>query len=176
MPNALPPHREAPNVSAQQRLHMVELAVANEPLLAVDARELQRDRPSWTIDTLLSLRTELQAGDQLFFILGWDAFCGLPGWQRWRELLDYCHLLVLQRPDMQAQLPQAVEQLIEGKKVACWQDVQGPAGSVLFLRQTPLAISATTIRQLLAEEKSVRYLVPDAVLDFIQTRALYAPV
>lgn len=176
VPNALPPHRAAPNVSAQQRLQMVELAIANEPLLTVDARELKRDKPSWTIDTLISLRQELAPHDQLFFVLGWDAFCGLSSWHRWDELLEHCHLLVLQRPDMQLQAPAAVHALIDNKVATDWQEITSPAGSVVFLQQTPLAVSATQIRALLSEGENIRYLVPDAVLEFIQTQGLYRPV
>lgn len=176
VPNALPPHRAAPNVNAQQRLRMVELAIANEPLLSVDARELKRDKPSWTIDTLISLRQELAQQDQLFFVLGWDAFCGLPSWHRWTELLEHCHLLVLQRPDVQVEVPAAVQELVDSKAVAKWQNIVNPAGSVVFLQQTPLAVSATQIRKLLGEGKNIRYLVPDTVFEFIQTQGLYQPV
>lgn len=176
VPNALPPHKATPNVTALQRLQMVELAIAHEPLLSVDTRELERDKPSWTIDTLVSLRQELAKQDQLFFVLGWDAFCGLPSWHRWTELLEHCHLLVLQRPDAQVEVPAAVQELIESKTVAEWQDIVSPAGSVVFLQQTPLAVSATQIRKLLGEGKNIRYLVPDTVLEFIQTQGLYKPV
>jgi nicotinate-nucleotide adenylyltransferase len=95
IPNARPPHRSAPEVSAQDRLAMVTLAVADAGVLQVDDRELQRDTPSYSIDTLESLRSELAVDDQLFLLLGWDAFCGLPTWQRWDELLQHCHILVL---------------------------------------------------------------------------------
>ena len=78
---------------------MVECAVAGVPPLTVDDRELQRDKPSYTIDTLESMRAELAAETRLFLLLGWDAFCGLPTWHRWEELLQHCHILVLQRPD-----------------------------------------------------------------------------
>lgn len=176
LPNAQPPHRASPDVSAQQRLHMVQLAVADEPLLGVDARELERDTPSWTIDTLIALRQELHKADQLFFILGWDSFCTLPSWHRWRELLTHCHLVVLQRPDMAVEIPSAMRELINTAQVQQWQDIQGPAGSVFFLQQTPLAVSATGIRALLGQGKSVRYLVPDTVLKFIHTQGLYQSV
>ncbi len=76
LPNARPPHRETPQVSAAQRLAMVERAVAGVERLTVDPRELQRDKPSYTIDTLESVRAELAADDQLFMLIGWDAFCG----------------------------------------------------------------------------------------------------
>ena len=74
VPSARPPHRDTPQVSAQQRLEMVQLAVADVEMLSVDDRELRRDKPSWSIDTLLSLRAELDEQDQLLLILGWDAF------------------------------------------------------------------------------------------------------
>ncbi len=173
VPNALPPHRAAPNVSAQQRLQMVELAIANEPLLTVDARELKRDKPSWTIDTLISVRQELAPHDQLFFVLGWDAFCGLSSWHRWDELLEHCHILVLQRPDADIEAPQVLRDLVAAKSVNDPQTLLGPSGQIAFVWQTPLAISATQIRHLLATQRCVRYLVPDTVFQYIYTHQLY---
>src|SRR5699024_5725010 len=167
IPNAQPPHRDAPQVSAQQRLEMVQLAVADVAVLSVDGRELQRHKPSWTIDTLLSLRAELDDEDQLLLILGWDAFCGLPSWHRWDELLDYCHILVLQRPDADIEAPQLLRDLVAAKSVSDPDALQGPSGQIAFVWQTPLAISATQIRQLLATQRCVRYLVPDAVFKYI---------
>jgi nicotinate-nucleotide adenylyltransferase len=149
-PNARPPHRDTPQVSALDRLAMVECAVAGVATLVVDPRELQRDKPSYTIDTLELMRAELAADDQLFLLLGWDAFCGLPMWHRWEELLQHCHILVLQRPDADSEPPDALRNLL-----------------------APLAVSATQIRQLLASGKSVRYLVPDAVLAYIDAHGLY---
>jgi nicotinate-nucleotide adenylyltransferase len=87
--------------------------------------------------------------------LGWDAFCGLPTWHRWEELLQHCHILVLQRPDADSEPPDALRNLLA------------------FVWQTPLAVSATQIRQLLASGKSVRFLVPDAVLAYIDAHGLY---
>ena len=173
IPSARPPHRQAPQVSAADRLAMVALAVAGSPPLQVDDRELQRDRPSYSIDTLLSLRGELAAGDQLLLLLGWDAFCGLPSWHRWDELLNHCHLLVLQRPDAGGVLPPALSQLLAPREVKDPQALRGPCGQIALLRQTPLAVSATQIRHLLASGKSARFLVPDPVLAYIHTHGLY---
>ncbi len=173
IPSAQPPHRQTPQVSAQQRLEMVQLAVADVELLSVDDRELRRDKPSWSIDTLLSLRAELNEQDQLLLILGWDAFCGLPSWHRWDELLEYCHIVVLQRPDADIEAPQVLRDLVAAKSVSGPQTLQGPSGQIAFVWQTPLAISATQIRQLLATQRCVRYLVPDAVFKYIYTHRLY---
>ncbi len=173
IPNARPPHRETPSCSAEDRLAMVRLAVADLPPLAVDARELERERPSYTIDTLISLRHELGADDQLLLIVGWDAFCGLPTWHRWEELLEHCHILVLQRPDAGSEAPQVLRDLVAARSVPDPQALAGAAGQIAFVWQTPLEVSATQIRQLLANGKSVRFLVPDAVLAYINAHGLY---
>ncbi|AIR89262.1 nicotinate-nucleotide adenylyltransferase [Pseudomonas cremoricolorata] len=173
LPNARPPHRETPQVTAQQRLAMVCGAVEGAAPLRVDARELARDKPSYTIDTLESLRAELGADDQLFMVLGWDAFCGLPSWHRWEELLQHCHILVLQRPDADVEPPFELRNLLAARSESDPTAMSGPAGNISFVWQTPLAVSATQIRQLLASGKSVRFLVPDAVLAYIEAHDLY---
>ena len=173
IPSATPPHRATPQVSATQRLAMVRAAVEGVPGLSVDDRELQRNTPSWTIDTLESLRAELSTDDQLFLLLGWDAFCGLPDWLRWEELLSHCHLLILQRPDADAEAPETLRDLIAARSVTEPQLLDGPAGKIAFVWQTPLAISATQIRQLLANGRSARFLVPDNVLTYIHAHRLY---
>ncbi|WP_455230170.1 nicotinate-nucleotide adenylyltransferase [Geopseudomonas aromaticivorans] len=173
IPSARPPHRGTPQVSAQARLDMVRLAVADVPPLNVDDRELWRDRPSWTIDTLESLRAELGGEVQLLLLVGWDAFCGLPTWHRWQELLDHCHILVLQRPDAGSEAPEALRNLLAARSVADPQALKGPAGQIAFVWQMPLAISATQVRERLGSGRSIRFLVPDAVLAYIHAHGLY---
>ena len=173
IPNFRPPHRDTPQVKPAQRLAMVELAVAGVDPLVVDDRELKRDKPSYTIDTLESLRGELDEQDQLFLLVGWDAFCGLPTWHRWEELLEHCHIVVLQRPDADSEPPEDLRDLLAARSVADPKAMTGPAGQITFVWQTPLAVSATQIRQLLSQGRSVRYLVPDAVLNYIEAHGLY---
>ena len=173
IPAARPPHRGQPQTSAEDRLAMVRSAVAGVAPLTVDDRELKRDKPSYTIDTLESLRAELAAHDQLFLILGWDAFCGLPGWHRWSELLEHCHILVWQRPDADSEPSQELRDLLAARSISDPQALDGPGGKIAIVWQTPLQVSATQIRQLLASGRSVRYLVPDAVLAYIQAHGLY---
>ncbi|MFC3608633.1 nicotinate-nucleotide adenylyltransferase [Stutzerimonas tarimensis] len=173
IPSARPPHRETPNSSAEHRLAMVRCAVGDLAPLSVDARELARDKPSYSLDTLQSLRSELGAEAQLFMLLGWDAFCGLPGWHRWTELLDHCHILVLQRPDADSEAPETLRDLLAARSEADPMALSGPGGQIAFIWQSPLAVSATQIRQLLAAGRSVRFLVPDAVLAYINAHGLY---
>lgn len=173
IPSARPPHRGAPQVSAEARLDMARLAVQGVAPLTVDDRELRRDRPSWTIETLESLRGELGAEVRLFLLLGWDAFCGLPGWHRWEELLEHCHILVLQRPDADSDAPETLRNLLAARSVADPRSLDGPAGQIAFVWQMPLAVSATQLRERLAAGRSIRFLVPDAVLAYIHAHGLY---
>ena len=172
-PNAQPPHRGEPLAGARHRLAMVEQAVQGVAPLTVDDRELRRDKRSYTIDTLESMRAELGEHDQLMLLLGWDAFCGLPSWHRWEELLQHCHIVVLQRPDANSEPPDALRNLLAARSAGNPQALEGPGGQITFVWQTPLAVSATQIRQLLASGKSVRFLVPDAVLAYIDAHGLY---
>lgn len=175
IPSARPPHRGQPRASAEQRLAMVQLATGGVTGLMVDDRELQRDRPSYTVETLESLRSELGDTVTLFMILGWDAFGGLPAWHRWEELLGLCNLVVLQRPDYDPELPEVLKDLLAARSVSDPGSVSARYGQIICLAQTPLAISATHIRQLVAERRSPRFLLPDAVLDYIETHGLYLP-
>ena len=176
IPSARPPHREVPGASADQRLAMVQLAVGKGGDLQVDDRELCREKPSYTLDTLESLRAELGSEVALFMVLGWDAFCGLPSWHRWQELLGLAHIVVLQRPDYDMDVPEVLKDLLAARSVDDPQRLANvSAGHVFCLSQTPLAISATHIRGLVASGASPRFLLPDAVLDYIETKGLYRP-
>ena len=173
IPNSRPPHRDTPSSSALDRLAMVRLAVTDLAPLTVDARELERDRPSYTIDTLELVRAELADDDLLFLLLGWDAFCGLPGWHRWEQILDHCHILVMQRPEADSEAPEALRDLLAARTVTDPGAITGGGGQIAFVWQAPLEVSATRIRQFLASGKSVRFLVPDTVLAYINAHGLY---
>ncbi len=100
IPSFIPPHRGKPGASAKQRLEMLRLAVADVPDYEVDERELQRGGPSYTVETLQSLRNEL--GDQpLCWVMGLDAFLGLASWYQWRRITELAHIVVTQRPGSQ---------------------------------------------------------------------------
>lgn len=175
VPSARPPHRAIPGADAEQRLDMVRLAVRGDTGLQVDDRELLRERPSYTVETLELVRAESGTDAALFFVLGWDAFCALPSWHRWPELLDLCSLVVLQRPDYDLEVPEVLKDLMAARSVTDPAEARATHGEIIPLVQTPLAISATHIRSLLAERRSPRFLLPDAVLDYIETKGLYQP-
>lgn len=176
IPAGQPPHRGAPRTAAPHRLEMVRRAIAGNPRFAVDAREVQSPRPSYTVDTLTALRAELGDEQPLWLLLGADAFLGLPSWHEWRRLFELAHIAVAARPGAQLMqsdaMPEVLKNEVSQRQVAAGPDT-GPAGSVLLRQTPPLDISATAIRDTLARHGSARYLLPDAVLDYIHEHQLY---
>ena len=165
LPASVPPHREAPVASAAQRVAILRAALQGQSRLTLDTRELDRAGPSWTIDTLHELRAE-QGERPLVLLLGADAFAGLATWHRWHELFDVAHIGVLSRPGVSARLPDELEREVADRRVAEASDLRAlPAGKVIELAVTPLEISATRIRELLAAGRDPRYLLPCGVFD-----------
>ncbi|WP_296751887.1 nicotinate-nucleotide adenylyltransferase [Thiobacillus sp.] len=172
IPAGQPPHRGVPRTAAAHRLEMVRRAVAGNPRFEVDAREVQSPRPSYTVDTLTELRAELDTEQPLWLLLGADAFLDLTSWHEWRRLFDLAHIAVAARPGARLLQSDAMPSELKNE-VSQRQAVGGPSGSVLLRQMTPLGISATAIRDTLARHGSVRYLLPDAVLDYIHEHQLY---
>ena len=98
LPAAQSPLKGAATVTAADRLAMLEAAVRGVPGLGVDARELDREGPSYTVDTLIELRSEVGQAQPLIWIVGTDILPALPKWSRWRQLLELAHLVILERP------------------------------------------------------------------------------
>jgi nicotinate-nucleotide adenylyltransferase len=174
MPCAVPPHREAPACSASDRAAMVALAVEQEPSLVCDSRELRRPGASYSIDSLIELRNELGEGHCLCLVMGCDAVLDIGAWHRWRELLDWAHIVVIARPGWVLPADGEVAQWLQAHRLVDAATLrQRPAGGILVEGLRPLDISATEIRSLLAQGRSVRYLLPETVLNYIDTHQLY---
>jgi nicotinate-nucleotide adenylyltransferase len=177
IPAGQPPHRGAPRTSAIHRLEMVRRAIAGNPRFEVDAREVQRPDPSYTVDTLTALRAEQGSAQPLWLLLGADAFLGLPGWHEWRQLFALANIAIAARPGAHLQqpdtMPDELRHEVSQRQVAAGA-AAGPAGAVWLRQMTPLDISATAIRDTLVRQGSARYLLPDAVLDYIHEHQLYA--
>ncbi len=173
LPCGKPVHRAPPHASAEDRIAMLQLAVAGSPSLLVDEREVSGNGPSYMVDTLASLREET-GNASLVLIVGWDAFTGLPTWHRWRQLIELAHLLVVQRPgnmvlpcsDVKALLQQhRVDNVIELKQRA--------AGCILFQPLELLDLSSTQVRARLAAQEDVSGMLPTAVSTYIKEQHLY---
>lgn len=175
LPNHIPPHRASPLCSSEQRLAMVRLAAAETPGFVVDERELGRDKPSYTIDTLIALRKELP-DTPLCFLMGMDSLLGLPSWHRWQELLAYAHLVVSVRPGWQPDYPAEIEDLLHRRQSRDKLDFHRHRhGRIWLCDNLPIELSATRLRTLLAEGRDPRYLLPASVASHIAKHGLYQP-
>ena len=181
IPSANPPHKDSVTVSAEHRATMVKLAIADNPLFTLDKRELERQGTSYTIDTLISLREELGNNTALCLMMGSDAFIKLNTWHRWQALLDYAHIILVQRPNPlsnqgkpQEPLPDELQTLLRDHYA---EDVSAlheeNSGLINMQAISAHEISATQIRELLKLGQSVRYLVPKQAIEYIQQQHLY---
>lgn len=164
VPCATPVHRAIPGATEAQRLDMLAAAIEGESGLAVDNRELERSGKSYTVDTLAQIRSELGAVPAIAFVMGADAFSKLDSWHEWKELCRYGHLIVIERPGWPVKCSETVTSYCSARWVHKPEALRTkPAGAILRLSLTPLAISSTQIRHLRQQNRSVRYLVPDNV-------------
>lgn len=175
IPSANPPHRYSPIASAEQRLRMLELAVFDNPALLADPRELIRHKqsptvPSYTIDTLQSLRQEFPEQTLVLFI-GSDAFNQLNRWHHWQQLFDFAHIVVLSRPGWQ---PQVMDNFLLARWVSDIQSLTAQQSGMLFFQPiTQLDISATAIRAIFAKHRDPSFLLPAKVIEFIRRHQIY---
>ncbi len=180
IPCGTPPHRSAPRTPAQARWDMVRLAVTGNPDFQVDVREVFRTDPCYTVDTLTELRAELGAAQPLCLILGGDAFLQLHTWHDWKRLFQLAHIVVLQRAGGQP-LGNAMAAADAGLREEYRARLapgtgalhESPHGAIFVADMPALEISSTDIRRRCAEARSIRYLVPDAAINYINTHSLY---
>lgn len=174
IPAAKPPLKSEPDTTAQQRAEMVQLAIASNPLFSLDTRELERDGPSYTLDTLSSLRAEYTQ-DALCLIIGTDAFMHFDQWHRWQQIIDYCHVIVVSRPPLAAlELSEPLRKLLQTHQTHdTTQLSQHTHGLIALLTVTALDISSSHIRSLVHAHQNPAYLCPEAVISYIQAHQLY---
>lgn len=152
---------EALASSAEHRCRMVQLAIADHPAFALSRVDLDREGPSFTVDTLRALKAEYGAQTELYFILGMDSLCHLRAWREPREIVRLTRLVVIARPGYEANL------------AALERDIPGLAQAVHIINSISLDISATAIRQRVAQGLPIRYQVPAAVEAYIREHGLY---
>jgi len=146
-----PLKRQGPVAAPEHRRAMLELAVAGDPRFAVETLELERPAPSYTVETLRALR-ERSPGERFVLLLGADAAADLPKWRSAEEVAQLAEVAVLTRPGA----PEVRSALV--RHVVATPSVE---------------ISASDIRARCLAGKSIRYLVPDAVAEYIGTKGLY---
>lgn len=174
VPAGLPPHRAPPVASAQHRASMVEQAIAGRVDLRLDRRELERPGPSYTVDTLESLRQETGPQQALALCVGADALSGFRTWYRWERILELAHLIVLRRPGTDPAISETILQGAPLVRAGSPEELRhSPGGSFWLAEVTALDISSTRIRTLLQQGKPADFLLPQSVLRYIHDQELY---
>ncbi len=157
-----PLKRLAPVSAAEHRLAMTALAIQQNCHFAVSDADLGRDRASYTVDLLARLRAELEVVEELAFVVGMDVLHELHRWRHPRRVLELARLIAIARPGQGVVAMDELEARLPG------------AGARVTIVHTPgVAISSTELRARFAEGRSVRYLVPDAVIAYIHKHGLY---
>ena len=178
VPAFLPPHKLTYSISAfEHRAAMLDLAVAERPGCSVLRLEAEREGPSYSIDTLRTLRQTLGQDVHLFFIIGMDAFAEIHTWKANRELLDHASFVVIGRPD---HCRQSCEQTVAAnfpdhvfnEAAGCWQGAPGQ-GAIHPVVMSPIKVSSTEIREAVRQGRSISNLVPAAVANYIEAHGLY---
>ena len=169
----VPPHREAPVASAEDRLAMVRAATEAQHGFVVDDREIRREGPSYSVDTLSELRAEFP-DRSLCLIVGMDVFLSLPKWYQWREILHLAHVVVAHRPGWRAPGLGPLGELLADRGTARVGELHDSlAGSIFIHAVTQLEISSSGIRTLVAGGADPRFLMPDAVRQLIADTGCY---
>ncbi|HEX9940603.1 MAG TPA: nicotinate-nucleotide adenylyltransferase [Thermoanaerobaculia bacterium] len=164
LPTAKPPHKPGQAVAPPlARYAMTELALLCEEGLEVSPHEMTLERPAYTIETLEHFRREMP-GAELFLLIGGDSFADLHHWVRWREIPEAARLVVLARPGWEIETVPLDPEVAE----------LGRTGRVLFVRQTPVDVSSTRLRELLAAGLPLPAgTVPDLVVRYVHKYDLY---
>ena len=147
---------------AQHRVEMVRLAIADEPSFKLSTMEIERPGPSYTVDTMAELSSQIGAGDKLFFILGWDNLIQLPHWHEPSRLVRLCRLVPVRRVGYPSLDLDALEAAIPGL-----------SQSIIMLDTPQIGISSSEIRDRVARGLSIHQLVPEPVERYIKQHKLY---
>jgi nicotinate-nucleotide adenylyltransferase len=163
VPTAQTPLKEDSPISAvEHRVQMVRLAIADYPYFKLSDVEINRAGLSYTIDTIVELRDRYGAGDELFFILGWDSLAQLPRWKEPSRLIQMCRLVAVPRPGYSLPDLNSLE-----------ASIPGLSRNLIVLNKPEIDISATEIRERVARGLSIRHLVPEPVDEYIRQHKLY---
>ncbi|MBN2090059.1 nicotinate-nucleotide adenylyltransferase [candidate division KSB1 bacterium] len=158
IPAAIPPHKtESKITSPEIRYEMLQLAVADNPYFQVSSLEIQRTGVSYTINTIKTIHEQMQLQrEELYFILGADNILGFPTWHKPDEILELCHIVVLPRPEIDLK---NIHPMLQNK--------------IIIVKTPIIEISSSVIRQLSKQGRSIRYLVPESIFQYLQRNQLY---
>jgi len=141
---------------------MLRLALDDTPYFSISEIEIERSGPTYTVDTITALKEQLNAEEELFFILGQDNLMQLPQWHEASNLIELCYLVAAPRPGVKKPDLKALE-----------AEIPGITQRVMLMKQPQVDINATDIRERVVRGLSVRHLVPEPVNRYIKENRLY---
>lgn len=162
VPSGDTPNKNMHNIDKLIRYKMVELAIENNDKFIISPIEINRKGPSYTVDTIRELKKSLYKDYKIFFIAGNDAVADLPNWKYNEELLQYCDFICAQRPGNEHLLLKSIKYFAE----------KG-SEKIHRLKTPELEISSTSLRKMISKNRSIKYFIPDKVVDFINENNLY---
>jgi len=172
IPAGDPAHRSGAQASALHRLAMLQIAIARERNIVIDTRELSRDGPTRTIDTVEELRSELPPGTPIILAVGMDCLRQFTTWKRWQDILAQAHLVACTRPGQGMPTARDLGELSEHLATDPADLLASPGGRILIEASTAANMAATRVRAEFADGKAATG-IPAAVRDYIQHHRLY---
>ncbi len=160
IPAAIPPHKKDSKITESAiRYEMIQLAIANNPHFEVSPIDIDRKGVSYTVDTIKIIQEQMQLQrEELFFIIGADNILGFPSWHKPAEILELCQIVVLPRPEIDLK---NIHPMLKDK--------------ILVVKTPLIEISSSVIRQLIKQDRSIRYLVPEPVFHYLRRNQVYQP-
>ena len=174
LPAHIPPHKRFTSANANQRKEMVELVCQESTLFSLDMRELRRNTPSYTVETLKEIKAE-SPSSQIFFIIGMDSLLSFTTWFKWQEILQYCHLVVNTRPDHDLAIAnEDTQRLLKKHHIDNISQIGNKAaGNIIIRHKESWHVSSTVLRQQLKQQAKLSNLIPESVANYILKHKLY---
>ena len=157
------------------RVNMLRLALAKYPEFTLDTYEITHSRPSYMIDTLEYMRSNTGAKTAITLLMGMDSFIDLPLWQRWTEILSYCHLMVIDRPNyVIGHIQNPLLGMLSKHQTYNKNDLlTSPGGKIYFFNAGQYAVSSSFLRTHMHSPADINRLIPESVVDYIKEHGLY---
>jgi nicotinate-nucleotide adenylyltransferase len=178
LPAAVPPHKTAlPILAFEHRWRLLNLAIAGNPRFRASDLELHLSGKSYTVRSLIALHEHFEGDSEIYFLLGLDSFLEIHTWWRYRDLFRLARLVIMRRPsysdeDLERLLHERVSERYRWDAAES-SFVHPTLLPVHYLKMTRIAVSSTQIRRLVAQGKSIRYLVPGEAISYILDNRLY---
>lgn len=170
VPCQVPVHKPPTIANVQHRLNMLKIAISDELKFKLDEREINRNTPSYMVETLKDFRREFGDNKPLILILGLDAFIQIETWYEWHKIFDLAHIVVVSRTKTM-ECSESLKKIIKERRSAALGNLS--AGTICFHEVAPINVSSTQIRQIIHQHRSPRYLIPDQVWTYIKQHRLY---